>query len=390
MHKVVVLGSRFGGSATAYWLHKLFSHHEIDVTIVDQWPMMTYRPAMVMAAAGHPHIADQWHIHMARKYEQAGFHFIRDTIFKIDPSSQQVILTGHPPLTYDTLFVATGSDPGWATIKGLGPQRSGVCEDYLARNTGYAVHNPIHHIVIGIGCLHQSPYDPIQLQASLDVPGFEVGFLLDAWLAKQNRRKGTAITILTPAGVPGESLGPKSQEFLLKELKRRDIHLITHAQYDRVTRSSIILKNRVTLEADRMIWVPPYPGSELLRLSGLDDGYGWMPTNEYCRHERWPNIYAVGDVNRSALPKLGHIAMLQARTAVHAFWAERKHKTSKPYNPYILHVMWLGHGKGIFTLSDTLYGGKRQWVNVGRMAAASKSVFNWSYRIFAGWMPIMP
>ena len=40
------------------------------------------------------------------------------------------------------IFVATGVDPAWDPIDGLGPHRRGVCEDYLARESGYALSRP--------------------------------------------------------------------------------------------------------------------------------------------------------------------------------------------------------------------------------------------------------
>jgi sulfide:quinone oxidoreductase len=144
------------------------------------------------------------------------------------------------------------------------------------------------------------------------------------------------------------------------------------------------------VNADQMIWIPPYHGSQLARISGLDDGWGWIPTDLYCRHEKWSNIYAVGDINATALPKSGHIAMLQARIAVHALWAAMHHKPARPFTPYLLHVMWMGQGRGLFTLSDTLYGGSREWVYFGAPAALAKTAFNLGYRYFSGWMPIMP
>ena len=389
MHNVVVLGSRFGGSATAYWLRKLFDPHEITVTIVDQWAVMTYRPSLVRAAAGHPQKADSQHIAMAQRYERAGFRFIRDTVYQIDPRAQSIHLATQPPLHYDTLFVATGADPAWELIDGLGPHHGGVCEDYLARESGYALSRTQGPIVIGVGPLYSSG-QPVRLQTSLDLPALEVAFLLDAWLRKHHQRQERPLTVITPASVPGESLGPKSQAMITRELDRRHIHLITEADVDRVGASRIVLTSRQVIPAGQMIWIPPYHGSQLARLSGLDDGWGWIPTDRYCRHQKWSNIFAVGDINASALPKMGHTAMLQARTAVHTFWATLHHKPLKPLTPFIVAVIWTGRGQGLFTLSDTLYGGKREWVYLGTPAAWAKTVFSASYRHFSGWMPIMP
>ncbi|POB09975.1 NAD(P)/FAD-dependent oxidoreductase [Sulfobacillus sp. hq2] len=390
MHKVVVLGARFGGSATAYWLHKLFPARELEVTVVDQWTTMTYRPALVTAAAGHPALADQWHIAMKQRCEKAGQHFVRDTIMRIDPHQQQVHLASRAPLSYDTLFIATGTDPGWKTIPGLGAERGGVCEDYLARQSGDRLHRAARSIVLAVGPLAQAPDDTPRLAGSLDAPAFEISFLTDAWLRQQNRRQNVKLTIITPASVPGEAFGPKSQALLARFLAQRHIDLITQAQYHHVEHDAIHLVGHLAVQADLMIWIPPYHGSELLRVSQLDDGYGWFPADPFCVHEKWPNIYGVGDISRTALPKLGHIAMMQARTAVHHFYALRHHGTPKPFNPYVLHVVWMGRGQGLLTLSNWLYGKGHEWAHPGVSSALAKSLFDYSYKLFSGWMPIMP
>ncbi len=390
MHKVVILGARFGGSATAYWLHNLFGRRHLDITVVDQWTMMTYRPALVTVAAAHPSLADNWHIAMQRRCELAGQRFVRDSIFRIDPQKQQVHLASHAPLPYDTLFVATGSDPGWQTIPGLGADSGGVCEDYLARQTGDQVHKPFRSIAFAIGPLAQAPQDRPRVSGSLDAPAFEVSFLLDAWLRKQGRRSGVTMTVVTPAPIPGEAFGPKSSASLLRELDRRHIDLITNARYVRVENGAIHFADRKPLYAERMMWVPPYHGSKRLRLSGLDDGYGWFPADQYGVHREWPNIYGVGDISSSALPKLGHIAMMQARTAVHHFYALQRHGTPAPFRPYVLHVLWLGHGKGMLTISNWLYGGGRELMHVGVSSGLAKAAFDYGYKVFSGWMPVMP
>ncbi len=391
MHKVVILGARFGGSAVAYWIHQRFSRRELDVTVVDQWDVMTYRPAMVVAASGSPRLADQWHIAIRRRVEAAGFHFVRDNIFCVDPERQLVHLAGHRPLPYDTLFMATGTDPGWATIPGLGPEVGGLCEDYLARATAEKISRPFRSYTTAIGPIRLNPQSRPHISASLDAPGFEVTFLVDARLRREHRRHGVSMTVITPASTPGEWLNPASQEFLARELKRRDIALITKARYTRASPHAIFLQDRKPVRSDVTVWIPPYHGSELARISHLDDGYGWIPTDEYLVHEHWPNIYAVGDISSRAVPKLAHIALMQARIATQHFHALRSRGRPEPFDPYVLHGVWAGQGRGLLTKSRWIYGGGAGLTHVGAASSLAKAAFDQSYRLFSGWFgPIMP
>ncbi|MCL5970978.1 MAG: hypothetical protein M1499_00240 [Firmicutes bacterium] len=66
---------------------------------------------------------------------------------------------------------------------------------------------------------------------------------MNALFRKQRRRDQLTITIVTPASVPGEFLGPKSQKLLAQALSQRRIHLITNAQYDHVSTSALFFKD---------------------------------------------------------------------------------------------------------------------------------------------------
>jgi hypothetical protein len=88
------------------------------------------------------------------------------------------------------------------------------------------------------------------MASSLDAPGFEVTFLVDARLRREHRRSQVSMTVITPASVPGEWLNPASQEFLATEMKRRQIHLITGARYTRVSAHTIHLQDHAPISAD--------------------------------------------------------------------------------------------------------------------------------------------
>jgi sulfide:quinone oxidoreductase len=217
---------------------------------------------------------------------------------------------------------------------------------------------------------------------------YESSLLLDSALSPALRRQ-TDIWLVTPAPTVGQALGHRARHRLLETMQRRHIHLLTNAEYVRVDSNGIHLRSGY-LPANAMVWIPPYTGSPLARASHLDDGWGWVPVNAHLQHPEWPNIYAVGDITIH-VPKLAHSAMVQARVAVHHWWAQvTKTPAPPPYHPQVLCLIDIGHGQGFFALNTTLYGDSRDLVHVGPAAQWAKRVFNRAYVWGRGALMVMP
>ncbi len=388
--RVVIVGGRFGGLTAMHWIRRLLPRSRYDGVLVDSWPAMVYRPSLVYAFWRPPGFVRGLRLPLERVCRGAGFAFLEDRVVHIDADRQAVHLASHHPLHYDVLFLASGSDPGWTTISGLDTTRGGLCEDYLARQTAYdRQHWQRGTFVFAAAPLHARPDAPVRLSTADEFMLYESSLLWDSYCRRHGLRPETDIVFVTPAPVLGEALGPSGRTRLADIMDRRGVRVLTGARYLAVTDGGIRLHDRF-LPADAMVWVPPYVGSGLARVSGLDDGYGWVPVDPHLRHPRWPNIYAVGDVT-THVPKLGHAAMVQARVAVHHWVAQADRKpTPPPYHPQVLALIDIGQGAGFFSLSTVLVGGNRDVTVAGPGVQWAKRLFNAAYLMGGGWLAVMP
>jgi sulfide:quinone oxidoreductase len=386
----VVIGARFGGLTVVHWVHRLFARTAYRGIVVDTWPTMVYRPGLVHAFRAEPGFVRQYRVSLAPVAAAAGFEFIEDRAIAVDPERQTVHLAAHRPLHYDVLFLATGSDPGWTTIPGLDVTRGGICEDYLARQTAIDRRGwQGGTFLFAVGPLHANPEARVRLATANEFMVYESALLWADTCTRRRVRKSTRIVLLTPAPVLGEALGPSGRARLQEAMERAGIEVRTGVRYRAVTDQGIRLTDGFE-RADQMVFVPPYVGSGLARTSRLDDGFGWVPVTPHLQHPSWPNIYVVGDIT-THVPKLGHAAMVQARVAVHHWYARVNGKSPPPpYHPQVLALIEMGRGQGLFSLSTVLYGGSRDVTAVGRPARWAKLAFNRLYVTGRGWLPVMP
>lgn len=365
----VVLGSRFGGMAVVTWLRRLYSPSTLAITVVDQWQEMVYRPGLVHAMDCDPdQLMPSLVIPLSPFWRRLHSEAIQDTIVGLDPNRRLVYMAVHDSLAYDVLFIATGSTPVWNGIDGLEFCHNGICEGYLAYRTAALNQSEFAgSFVFAAGPIKANPAWSPTIHVGCECPLLESALLWDQVLRRRGRREAVDITVISPAPHLAEDGGPIVQERLEALFAQRHIRIITNARYTKVTPRQIRLADQVVFY-DRAVWIPPAGGLRWLTGSGVDDGYGWVPTDFYLRHPDWPDIYAVGDVVSHPWPKMGHSAMVQARVAVHhwAIMREKKKNTIKPYQPAFLSALETGPGQGFFVLSDAFYGGHRQTVHHGR------------------------
>ncbi len=388
----VVLGARFGGLAITSWLRRLYPAEELDITVVDRWQDAVYRPGLV-------HAMDQPGLNVAKKvtmplsshWKKLRITPIQDIIVQIDPDQQKVYTATLPPISYDVLFMATGTEPGWDRIAGLSPRRGGVCEAYQARHTAWQRQSWSQgHFVFAAGPIIGSPQWEPKISVGCECPLLESAFLFERWLVKQQLRTKTQISVMTAGSSLAENSSPRVRQQLTRLMAQRNITVYTNVQFERVTDHDIFIKGE-RVPYDRSVWIAPMKGPSWLTNTKLDDGYGWIPTSNYMNHVRYPNIYAVGDGTSHPWPKMGHSAMVQSRVAVHHWLAKQKHKKlPAPFHPYLVWMLETGDSHSLFSITNMFYGGTTDILYHGLWPAWIKRAFQRSYVWTHGSLPIMP
>jgi len=390
-HRVVIVGAQFGGLAALAWVRRLAGKHRVDVTVIAPRETAVYRPDLVHATRGRPDFVRAARFEVAGYLRALGAAWVQDRVVGIDAKAATIHFMTEPPRRYDTLFWATGMDWAWELVPGLRPSARYICDDYAARATADAFSRAVpKQLVLAAGPMVANPRSLPSLPSSCECPLYETALLYRAHAAR-NPGGAPHIVLATPAPEVGYDLGPRGRAVLAHVLAEADIEVVPNVAYEGVDAGGLWLRGHQRLEADLAVWMPPTAGSRLARDSGLDDGYGWVPGNEYLQHPLWPNIYAIGDLSARTLPKMGHIAMVQARVAVNHWWSVlEKRSPPAPYTPLMAEVLETGHGRGLLTIQDVLYGGKREWVWHSGPSLAAKQLFGWAYRRGHGALPIMP
>jgi len=392
MKRAVVLGARFGGLAVVAWLRRLYSPGHLEVTVIEQWQRMIYRPGLVDVFQSDPlSLMPRLTIPLAPYFKRRRVQLLTDTVVGIDPEKRHVIVASHAPVPYDVLFVATGMEPAWDAVSGLSRRHGGLCEGYLARRSGRLLHAEPHgRMVWAVGpLLGVDHWDP-PATVGCECPVLESLFIWDRYLRQKHRRDQVELTVITPAARIAEMVGPRAREWVLTELDRRSIRLITGARYQQVTDRTVILSDQ-TVPYDHSVWIPPYRGPRWAQDTPLVDQGGWIPVSDHLQHPVFPDIYAVGDGISRSWPKQGHSAMVEARVAVTHWHAQQeKQKPPPPFRPLMLWVLETGGPFGMFHASTTFWGGSRDILWRGHWPVWVKHAFGWAYIRRHGDLPIMP
>lgn len=392
--RAVVLGARFGGLAVLSWLRRLYGPNDLVITVVDQWQEMIFRPGLVHAMDTSPGtLLKKNRVYLPSYCHHHRIAVVHDTIVGLDPERREVYTAVHRPLSYDVLFIATGSTPRWNTIEGLQDWHEGLCEGYLARHTAAQLARTPKpgRYVFAVGPIQGLDRCQPKIHVGCECPLIESALLWDARLSQAQVRSDSDITIVTPAPHLAETAGPRVRERVLEVLHKRHIRVMTSARYVKVEPKAIVLHNQ-EIGYDKAVWVPSTTGSGWLYNHQIASPEGWVPTDEYLRHSEWPNIYAIGDVVSHSWPKMGHSAMVQARIAVHHYDSRRHHRgrLPKPFRPSLLWALEVAPGHALFALTDVFYGGRRDWSFVGRSPFWAKEVFRRAYVMQSGALPVMP
>lgn len=387
----MIVGAQFGGLAALTWVRRLAGPNRAAVEVIAPRETAVYRPDLVHAARGRPGFVRAVRFDVADRCRRLRATWIQDRVVGIDAKAAALHLMTEPPRRYDTLFWATGMDWAWDLVPGLRPSARYLCDDYAARATAdvFGRTQP-RRLVLAAGPMVANPHSKPSLSSSCECPLYEVALLYRAHAAGPPGQ-APRIVLATPAPEVGYELGPRGRAVLARVLAEAHIDVVTHAAYEGVDADGLWLSGHQRLKGDVTVWMPPVAGSRLARDSGLDDGYGWVPGTEYLQHPLWPNIYGIGDLSSRSLPKMGHIAMVQARVAVNHWWSVlEKRSPPAPYRPLMAAVMETGHGHGLLTVQDVLYGGSHEWVWHSGPSLAAKQLFGWAYRRGRGALPIMP
>lgn len=210
-------------------------------------------------------------------------------------------------------------------------------------------------------------------------PMFEFLFGIDRHLRTLGKREHFKLIFFTPAAQPGQRLGPKAVNGIMRELKKRDIDTHLGHKMKRFDADKVVTEGG-EFHADLIIFMPGMTGNAWFDNTDLPRSEGGMlKADRFCRVEGQDKVYVAGDSGSFPgpewLPKQAHMADLQAAAAVANLLDEFAGKT--PSHTYRSELVCI-----VDSRTSGMLVARTEKRNI---VLPSSPVFHWAKRAFEGW-----
>lgn len=307
MKRILILGAGTAGTMMANKLAKVLDPEEWNITIVDQHKTHYYQPGFLFIPFGIYNKQDV--IKPKTDFFPAVITSIFSKVEKINPESNQVILEGGKPISYDFLIIATG-------VKAV-PEATPGLKDKLWYNKIFDFYT-----VEGAEALHRffKYWEGGKLvMAITEIPfkcpvaPIEFVCLADWYFTQKGIRDKVEISYVTP--LPGAFTKPIATRMLSELMAEKNIKIIPDFYIERIdneTRELVSYDDR-RVPFDALTIVPLNMGDALIERSNMGDDLNLVPTNkETLQSVNFQNIFVLGDASNIPTSKAGSVAHFSA------------------------------------------------------------------------------
>jgi sulfide:quinone oxidoreductase len=309
--RVVVLGAGFGGLELTTMLSEAIGER-IELTLIDKSDSFAFGFSKLDVMFGHQTPAS---VRLEyRNIVKPGVDFRQETITAIDPVARRVT-TDAATYDADVLVVALGADYDLAATPGL---VEGGNEFYsfagAERLREVLPTFTKGHAIVGVT---STPFKcpPAPSEAAL---------LLHDYLKQRGVRDACQISLVMPFGAPVPP-SPETSKALVTAFAERGIAWVPNRLVRALdpARRVAILDDDSDLPYDLFLGVPKHRVPDVVAASGMTED-GWIPVSRKNLETRFPEVYAVGDVNSVGTPKAGVFAEGAARVVAESLIAQAK------------------------------------------------------------------
>lgn len=317
---VVVLGAGFGGLEVSTRLSDAFGD-AIKVTLIDQSDgfMFGFSKFDLIFHGRSPESVRSYY----RDIVKPGVTFRQERITSIDPAARRVVTDGGA-YDADVLVVALGLDYDIDATPGL---REGGHEFYsvagaLKLRDALPSFTSGKVVIAVLGEPFKCPPAPC-----------EAAFLLDEWLTERGLRSNVEITLVHPWAKPIPP-SPDATKAILDRFGERNITFMSERLVTGIdpAKKVAMLKDGATLPFDLFLGVPIHCMPAVVAKSGLAEGV-WIPVDKATLATKFPDVYAIGDINNAPVPRAGVFAESAGRTvAEHLIARIKSGGETRPYD----------------------------------------------------------
>lgn len=308
-HRIVVLGAGFGGLELTTLVSEAVGDR-VDVMLIDKADAFVFGFSKLDVMFGRlPATAVR---HAYRDVVKRGVRVVQAAVRAIDPQAKRVV-TDAGTFDADVLVVALGADYDVAATPGLAE-----VNEFYSIPGATALRDVLPtfergHAIVGVtGKSFKCPPAPS-----------ETALLLHDYLVERGRREATQISVVMPFGTPIPP-SPDTSQAILAAFAERGIAFVKDTLVKAIDpiRKVAVLSDGREMPFDLFLGIPVHRVPQVVVESGLAaHPYDWVPVNKQTLATKFPDVYAVGDVNGVGTPKAGVFAEGAARIVAAAIIA---------------------------------------------------------------------
>jgi sulfide:quinone oxidoreductase len=317
--RVVVLGAGFGGLELSSILSDELGT-DLDLTLIDKSDSFAFGFSKLDILFGRK-APDTVRI-AYKNIIKPGVDFHQETITSIDPETRRVT-TEKGIYDADVLVIALGADYDISYTPGLAEGGNEFYSFAGAEQLSKVLPTfKKGHAIIGVT---STPFKcpPAPSEATL---------LLHDYLTKRGVRGDCTISLVMPFGAPVPP-SPETSKALLTAFAEHGITFVPNRLVRALDhqRHVVILDDASEMPYDLFLGIPKHRVPDVVAASGMTVD-GWIPVDTKTLKTKYPNVYAIGDVNSVGTPKAGVFAEGAARTVAAEIIAEaRGSEAAAPY-----------------------------------------------------------
>lgn len=319
--RVVVVGAGFGGLAVAREL----AGDAVDVTIVDRNNFHTFQPLLYQVATAGLNAADVAYPVRGIFRKQHNVDFLRATVTGVDWEGRELLIDGAPPLAFDHLVVAAGTQVNTFGVCGADHAfplyalndavtlRNHVLTRFETANSEPSILDDggLTFVVVGGG------------STGVEVAGALVE-LFDQVLRKDfhSLDVGRARVVLIEMGDELlAAFAPSSRRHARETLEQRGVEVRTGEVVERITPGRMELASGEVIPTHTVVWSAGVKASPVAGMLGVATGLGGrIVVDARLRIGGRDDAYAIGDVaeipsDSGVLPQLAQVAIQSGRHA---------------------------------------------------------------------------
>ncbi len=329
--KIVIVGGGTAGLSVASRLCK----HNLKVFVIEPSEKHYYQPLWTLVGGGI--VSKETTGRSEKDYIPAGAEWIKDSVSEFLPDENAVVTKGGKRVEYDFLVVAAGIQLDWNKVKGL-PEAIG--KNGVTSNYSYEYVDKTWEFIKnfkGGNAIFTHPNTPIKCGGAPQ----KIAYLAEDYFRKTGIRDKANVTFIT--ATPTIFTSPHYAPTLTKHCKDTGINTKFKLNLTEVrpeTKEAVFKNVETGSESiekyDLLHVTPPMSAPDFIKNSGLGNEGGWVDVDkETLRHNKYENIFSLGDASSLPTSKTGAAVRKQAPVvAENIMHAIKGEPLSAIYNGY--------------------------------------------------------